>query len=115
MKINFREISELQRLNMKELAIVLAKSGYRRVSNKYRIVARVDRVDWQQYMEKEHPFSPGVHNNADYYRRCESEDWIEAVPLAVFKRIPTSNHGAIGYRELQFQTGVCLHDSYRAS
>jgi len=62
------------------LARLLTRRGYRRISNAYRIVARVDKPDWKK------PSMGGFVPDADFYRRCNSEDWIENVPAAVYRK-----------------------------
>lgn len=77
------------------LARRLTAMGYRRVSNRYRIVARVDRPDWIPIATN----SYGYFMGADHYRRCSSKDWIEGVPGMVYKHIPASNHDETGFVE----------------
>lgn len=83
-------------------AMRLASLGYRRVSNKHRIIARVDRPDWQDYMASTHPLGMEWVNclgkgAPDHYRRCHSDDWLEGVPPAVFRLIPASGWDDTGY------------------
>lgn len=85
----------------------LTIAGYRRTSNRYRIVARVDREDWKEHMAAEHsPWSEeqglawveGLGDSAaDFYRRCISTDKLTIASEAEFRKIPGSNHDPIGY------------------
>jgi len=94
-----------QKLSVKEL---IAK-GYRRTSNKFGVVSRIDRPDWRGYMALKHsPWSleagmdwvkllektPGQAE--DHYRRCYSEDTLEIGRSAGLK-VPPSNWDATGY------------------
>lgn len=74
----------------------LASGGYRRVSNNNRIVSRIDRYDWKEYMASE--CSPhdmrwvkamGELSAADHYRRCFSKDTMK-LDQEVYKLIPGS-------------------------
>lgn len=81
---------------------LLNKLGYRRISNASRIVARVDRPDWQRVMA-----DLGLHiaadelNAADHYRRCYSEDRI-TLESSVYKRVKGSCADAIGFVDENF-------------
>lgn len=76
----------------------LTSMGYRRVSNKYGMVARIDRPDWLRYMREQHPnwADAPVSMIADYYRRCVSVD-VLTVPHEVALGVPTSCHDATGW------------------
>jgi hypothetical protein len=96
----------------------LAQRGYRRISGKYHIVARIDRPDWVLHLAAHLGRAPadlfivhaqgehGINYKADskvsggwcdYYRRCLSQD-IHTVPDAeVFRAVPGSGHDNIGY------------------
>lgn len=80
------------------LRIKLRRMGYRRISNKFGMVARIDRPDWLDVMLKAHPNwkSSEVSMIADYYRRCVTKD-VLTVPLEVSRFIPSSNHDSTGY------------------
>lgn len=79
------------------------RRGYRRVSNHYRIVSRIDRPDWnealvpllQRTLEeiKQHP-----EMWADWYRRCVSKDQITLDPDE-YRKVPSSNWDTTGYVE----------------
>lgn len=83
----------------------LISQGYRRVSNKYRDVSRIDRPDWEYVLAERHaPWNPreGLEwvraiDSADFYRRCETKDEIKGVPEDVFRQIPSSNWDKTGY------------------
>ena len=86
----------------------LSDQGYCRVSNKYRIVARIDREDWIQWIIDKDNMNITVadfytkdgdlsYSWADYYRRVYSRDKIENVPSAIFKLLPSSGDG-VGFK-----------------
>lgn len=68
-----------------EIAQVLIASGYRKVSNRFLTIARVD----NQFVD--------LPYGADYYRRCNSRDTLSMIPSLVFRLIPTSGHDATGW------------------
>lgn len=80
--------------------------GYCRTSNKYRMLARIDRADWVEVMAKEYRRAPAdfcipgetepTGNWCDQYRRCFSNDKIE-VSEEVFKLMPPSGHNPTGW------------------
>lgn len=73
----------------------LIASGYRIVSRKFRIAARVDREDWVEFCQKRgHPVDP------DWYRRVLSRDQITVTPKQV-REIPNSGHDKTGYVEVK--------------
>lgn len=76
----------------------LKAMGYRRTSNRYRTISRIDRVDWLDILPDNIAYSharmPGPAN--DYYRRVYSKDKLE-VSEEVFKGIPGSGHDPVGY------------------
>lgn len=88
----------------------LIARGYRRTSNKYRIVSRIDRPDWIAVLAEEMRRAPAdfyvpgepdpAGNWCDYYRRVLSKDKIEGVPHEVFCRIPSSDWDSAGYVEI---------------
>ena len=80
----------------KEIAAIMTARGYRRVSNRYRIIARVDRPDWIPLATNMHGYFMGT----DHYRRCLSQDCIEGVPDRIYKLIPASNHDDVGFVDL---------------
>lgn len=83
--------------------------GYRRVSNTYRTVARIDRADWltvlavhlmrapADFIVRAGPdrgeVAPGW---ADHYRRCFSRDVI-TLPRKEFSKVPGSGWDPTGY------------------
>jgi len=80
-------------------AAELTVLGYRRISNKYRMVARIDRPDWVEHMAAQSHrtvadyFVTGDNSYpaaswGDYFRRVYSKDKLEGLPDAVFKAIP---------------------------
>jgi len=76
----------------------LIKYGYRKVSNKSRWIARVDRPDWEKFQRIQHPFVR-VELGADHYRRVWSTDII-IIPSDMVCGFPTSCHDTVGYVEL---------------
>lgn len=77
----------------------LIAQGYRRVSNRFGIIARVDRPDWQEYQ-----ISKGNPVNADWYRRCVSKDTI-TIGQSRARKIPPSAFDPIGYVQPISKTG----------
>jgi hypothetical protein len=76
----------------------LTDMGYRRISNRYRIISRIDRPDWIKWLEdKGFMISFPLGSTADFYRRVFSKDKIEGVKLSVYKKIPPSGHDYVGY------------------
>lgn len=86
----------------------LIAQGYRRISNAFCHLSRVDREDWKEYMAKKHsPWSTeeGLRwvellveseSATDMYRRGYSKDVI-IVPQEIYKQIPGSNWDDTGY------------------
>ncbi len=78
--------------------------GYRRVSNKYGIVARVDRSDWWEALEKYFGRNMPIRTPneiahwADYYRRTLSKDTLELGPEKA-RSIPSSSWDSTGFIE----------------
>lgn len=56
-------------MNAVDIAKDLTSRGYRIVSRSGRIVSRVDRPDWKEYLKENR-----MPVDADWYRRCVSED-----------------------------------------
>lgn len=79
--------------------IDLAASGYARISNRYTMVARIDRPDWKDVMASAHTrghawvASMGDRDAADHYRRCFSKDKIEGLPRSAYSKLPASSEG----------------------
>lgn len=78
----------------------LIKRGYRRTSNKFCILARIDREDWLEFMADEHPNMMRMDQAslADFYRRVYSKDKVTS-PAS--RDVPSSNHDPVGYVELE--------------
>lgn len=85
---------------------MFAAMGYRRTSNAFGILSRVDREDWKEHMARLHsPWNhaegrewanlPGL-DAADFYRRVHSKDKV-TVPKTVSRLVPTSGHDPIGF------------------
>lgn len=90
----------------------LTAQGYRRISNRFRIISRIDHPDWKEYMAREHApwdieegmqwvlnFRPGEAE--DWYRRCLSKDILKNIPEEIYQEIPGSGHDPIGYVSLK--------------
>ena len=88
----------------------LAQQGYRYISRRHKIAARVDRPDWKENMAERHcPWDPqgegmrwvaGLGGDAaDYYRRVFSNDRITTRTL--HKSIANSSGDRTGYVEVQ--------------
>lgn len=83
-----------------ELKATLAEQGYRVISRKHGILARVDRADWKEHMAKKHmPYDPELGMRwvecmgrmaPDFYRRVYSPDRVY-VTKAHTARIPNSS------------------------
>lgn len=79
--------------------------GYRRISKRKNIIARIDREDWLQHMAEHFEMSllelitdmnekPGYYE--DYYRRNLSKDRHE-VSLTTSRTVPSSFEDPTGY------------------
>ena len=106
----------------------LINQGYRKISNKYRTISRVDKKNWVSIIYKDHFGHKNIgiyravetfYNGksirefgfmketveyeakliADNYRRCYSKDVITDVPIEIFTKIPSSNWDIIGFCE----------------
>lgn len=90
---------------MADITTLIAQ-GYRRTSNKYGMVSRIDRADWVQVLARELQrapadfYVPGEPEPSgmwcDYYRRCLSRDTL-TLPQEVARQVPTSSYDPIGY------------------
>lgn len=80
----------------------LIADGYRRISNSYRHIARIDRPDWKDVLAKSMNTTADKLSTEtsweDHYRRVHSKDVLE-VPQHVYKRIPGSSGDRCGYVE----------------
>jgi hypothetical protein len=93
-------------------AQLLKAMGYRRVSNKHKLVARIDRKDWLQSMAKSLHRAPAdfyvpgenhvAPNWCDYYRRVHSKDQLE-VSAEIYAALPASNETSDDYVPLPSQ------------
>lgn len=80
-----------------EYAAKLIASGYRATSNKYKMVSRLDRADWRDYMARKHApwdidegykWIGAMGSYAiEFYHRVYSRDTIERLPSDVFALI----------------------------
>jgi hypothetical protein len=96
--------------NAQDLADRLSHAGYRAISNRHRIVARIDREDWVEWLSRRlrqpaaNFYTPGDPEPdgqwCDYYRRTESRDRIVDLPASIFELIPNSSHDPCGFRAL---------------
>jgi hypothetical protein len=79
----------------------LIARGYARISNRYRMVARLDRPDWLEYIADQLNRTVKDLQKCnwveDQYRRVYSKDKLELPSLAIYKRFPSSND-TLGYR-----------------
>jgi hypothetical protein len=80
--------------------------GYRRTSNRYGMLSRIDRPDWLTVLAIHMRRSPATFyvpgqdhpegSWCDHYRRVLSKDKIE-VSQAISRLVPSSDHDPIGY------------------
>lgn len=88
-------------------AAVLTAAGYRRISNKFRLISRIDNAQWVELLAEQMHCAPADFFVAgkgrtpsaswcDHYRRCFSKDMAEVSP-AVFQLIPGSGYDDCGY------------------
>jgi hypothetical protein len=87
-----------------EMIEELIRRGYRRTSNSYGMVARIDRQDWIEVLVAEtlrNQDVVSIRDNpgsfADFYRRCVSRDVKTVSPSSLVRKFPSSNHDPIGY------------------
>ena len=87
----------------------LIEMGYRRVSNKYGTVSRVDRPDWIHFLALElnipieilsDIYNKRSNNYANHYRRVFSKDRVTLDPVLA-KQIPSSDWDQVGYVEVE--------------
>lgn len=80
----------------------LVLSGYAPISGRYRMLARIDREDWKEFMGRSGGGMRWVNelgaSAADHYRRCFSKDRITVEPelFRYTKRLVTRIHGYSG-------------------
>ena len=77
----------------------LIAKGYRRISIRHKMISRIDREDWRDYMaQKLHRPVESMTDDiwGDHYRRCFSKDVI-VVDGDMIKQIPTSSQDRVGY------------------
>ena len=68
----------------------LKAAGYARVSNRHRILARLE-PNWRMRRIGHGPVPvEDTPDNQDFYRRVHSKDWVENVPDALYKKFPAS-------------------------
>jgi hypothetical protein len=120
------ELEELPETAEKTIVEKLIKRGYRRTSSKYRVISRIDRCDWVDFLYDKvfSHRSPGIRQAvkafyegmpladfgfmeatvaleasraADHYRRCYSQDKKEGIDPEVFRLIPGSGGDLVGY------------------
>lgn len=79
----------------------LKKMGYRRCSSKYRVVVRVDRKDWQQFLiDNGQSFALfSREGGSSVYRCLFSRDKIENVPQEIYKTLEHSQWDPVGFIE----------------
>jgi phage terminase small subunit len=83
--------------------------GYRRISNRHCIVARIDRPDWLEHMAEQMHRSPAFFlirggravgkveaGWFDHYRRCYSRDRI-TLTQNEYKKVPASGWDTTGF------------------
>lgn len=95
----------------------LIARGYRKVSNKYGRLSRIDRPDWLHLLAVHLGrapadfYVPGAEKPAgnwcDYYRRVLSKDKVDIDPQLA-RKAPSSDWDDIGYVELEAAEGNLL-------
>jgi hypothetical protein len=79
----------------------LVNLGYRKTSNKYGLVSRLDRPDWAAHLEKETNRAVDADEIygqwEDYWRRCRSKDTLE-FGAELPRNFPSSSGARTGYR-----------------
>lgn len=79
-------------------AKALIEAGYHRISNTGRIVSRIDRDDWRQFMAQQHSRSEKIGRDwgialgrsaENHYRRCYSKDKL-VLQEKLYRMIPGS-------------------------
>lgn len=74
----------------------LHSKGYRVTSRKFRIVTRLDRPDWLEFMQENHC----THGGSDWYLRCLSKDKIYDVsPYILINMESSSRDNAVYIKE----------------
>ena len=95
----------------------LTAQGYRRISGKYRTIARIDDKNWLQKLASKMNLAVADFYNpkgelsmqwADHYRRCLTTDKIENVNPAIFKLIPSSINDSCGFHPKLGE--ICLQE-----
>lgn len=92
-------------------------AGYCRISNKFGLLARLDRADWLEHMAaKMYPFHPDTQRHyvqekrankhmlmraADFYRRVYSKDQITLDHYIARKHFPNSLDGPTEFKAKQ--------------
>jgi len=86
-------------------SVTLKSKGYRYISRKHKIAARIDRPDWKEHMAKmAMPWDEDAgliwvelfgRMAPDYYRRVYSKDRV--VTQTLFRGIPNSTGDTTGY------------------
>jgi hypothetical protein len=70
--------------------------GYRRISGKHRLLARIDRPEWQALLQAHLRRCSFDTGDEDWYRRVLSKDQIE-VPREVYRLSVASNADRTGW------------------
>lgn len=78
-------------MSISDTAKDLTSKGYRIVSRSGRIVSRVDRPDWKEYLKENR-----MPVDADWYRRCVSQD-TKVISHSLMKHMKSSCHDNTGF------------------
>ena len=85
------------------------RAGYRRISNKYRTVSRIDREDWREQIKLKYGVVVSAENEinwADMYRCTLSSDTLRLNSDCTFKIIPHSRARCTEYVDLPVPTAL---------
>lgn len=77
----------------------LIDSGYRCTSNRHRMISRIDRPDWREYMGSRNgggaEWVEALGSMAgDHYRRVYSQDILSGIPPAIYEQIKKAGTGS---------------------
>lgn len=114
--LRFHPRQPTERVKVPESSVpAMIAAGYRRVSNSYCHLARLDRPDWREYMAyQQAPWDPAGEGMdwvrrrgmADHYRRCYSPSVIALADEAIYRMFPASGWSEDEYVEAKIVKGI---------